>query len=154
MLDQDSELGSQLEDWFNEEVEPLGHVDEIDKRTINLAGADVYQKKLRDVTRDKHYSHFHDDVYGHMADGIATAFGTEGKAQEVSTDLGGVYVGWENHFHAMNAMRLNDGTKSRPGDHFKTNIDNDQVTIDEVLSAEKKAYKERMSHKGIHVDDH
>ena len=40
------------------------------KLKANKAGAEVYQKRLAEVTKAKHYSNKKDEKYGHMADHI------------------------------------------------------------------------------------
>ena len=42
--------------------------------------------------------------------------------------------------HAMNMMRVNDGTKSIVGDHFVTNLREDRAVQSEMLNAEKREF--------------
>lgn len=83
------------------------------QEVANMAGAEVYKERLTAVTRSKHYSHKKDPKYGHMADHIsASTKNVDGIEDGTAT------VGWANRYHAMNAMRLNDGTVHIKADHF------------------------------------
>lgn len=79
----------------------------------NLAGAEVYKERLSKVTREKHYSNKKDEKYGHMADHVEVS-----NKNIDGIEDGSATVGWPNRYHAMNAMRLNDGTVFIKADHF------------------------------------
>ncbi|MEW1574906.1 HK97 gp10 family phage protein [Lactobacillus crispatus] len=102
------------------------------KRKANKAGAEVYQKRLAEVTKAKHYSNKKDEKYGHMADHIEISDkNSDGVADGSAT------VGWQNRYHAMNAMRLNDGTVHIKADHF---VDlTREESNDAVVAAQAKA---------------
>ena len=102
------------------------------KLKANKAGAEVYQKRLAEVTKAKHYSNKKDEKYGHMADHIEISE----KNRDGVTD-GSATVGWPNRYHAMNAMRLNDGTVHIKADHF---VDlTREESNDAVVAAQAKA---------------
>ena len=102
------------------------------KRKANKAGAEVYQKRLAEVTKAKHYSNKKDEKYGHVADHIEISDkNSDGVADGSAT------VGWQNRYHAMNAMRLNDGTVHIKADHF---VDlTREESNDAVVAAQAKA---------------
>lgn len=102
------------------------------KKKANLAGAKVYQERLTEVTRSKHYSNKKDAKYGHMADHIEVS----GENSDGVTD-GSATVGWPNRYHAMNAMRLNDGTVHIKADHF-VDVTREESNAD-VVKAQAKA---------------
>lgn len=102
------------------------------KMKANHAGAEVLQKRLTEVTREKHYSNKKDEKYGHMADNIKIS----DKNADGITD-GSATVGWPNRYHAMNAMRLNDGTVHIKADHFVD--ETRQAATKDVLEAQAKS---------------
>lgn len=102
------------------------------KLKANKAGAEVYQKRLAEVTKAKHYSNKKDEKYGHMADHIEIS---DKNSDEVAD--GSATVGWPNRYHAMNAMRLNDGTVHIKADHF-VDITREESN-DAVVEAQAKA---------------
>ena len=102
------------------------------KKVANKAGAEILQKNLTEVTRTRHYSNKRDPKYGHMADHIEIS---DRNIDGVET--GAVTVGWTNRFHAMNAMRLNDGTVHIRADHF-VDVIREQSTA-AVVKAQSKA---------------
>lgn len=114
---------------------------------ISMAGAEVYEKDLRDETRAKHYSSHKDSKYGHMADHITKWVGSKGKNKSDTDFSGVVTVGWDNWFHGMNAMRLNDGTRKISADHFVDNLRCNPSLRQAVFEAEQKKYKEIMDRK-------
>ena len=119
-----------------------------DKTAISEAGGKVFMDALRRETKAKHYSNKKDPKYGHMADHISIML--DGKSRRsTNTDFnGGVIVGWDNQYHAMNVMRLNDGTKCIVGDHFLTNLRNNNELRSKILQAEKSKYDEIANKKG------
>ena len=52
-------------------------------------------------------------------------------------DDGSVTIGWPNRYHAMNAMRLNDGTVHIQADHFVDQTR--EESNDDVVRAQAKA---------------
>ena len=119
-----------------------------DKTAISEAGGKVFMDALRKETKAKHYSNKKDPKFGHMADHISIML--DGKSRRsVNTDFnGGVLVGWDNRYHAMYVMRLNNGTKQIVGDHFLTNLRNNNELRSKILQAEKSKYDEIASRKG------
>lgn len=119
-----------------------------DKTAISEAGGKVFMDALRKETKAKHYSNKKDPKWGHMADHISIML--DGKSRRsTNTDFnGGVIVGWDNRYHAMNVMRLNDGTKQIVGDHFLTNLRNNNELRSKILQAEKSKYEEIANKKG------
>lgn len=105
------------------------------KQKITKAGAEYFAEKLAEITKAKHYSNKKDKKYGHMADHISS----DGRNGDGTVD-GTSTVGWTNRYHAMNAMRLNDGTIHIKADHFVDNARQD--CMDGMLAAEAKAWKE------------
>ena len=104
---------------------------------ITKAGADIYMDELRTVTKAKHYSHHKDEKFGHAADHITDqSTNVDGKKTGVST------IGWDNHYHAMNMWRVNDGARYMRGDHFITNLQQSDKTKEDVLRAESEAYQQ------------
>ena len=99
-------------------------------------------ERLTEVTNAKHRSRHNDKVYGHAADHVSYM------GRDVDGDTNGAStVGWDNHYHAMNMMRLNDGYKGHPGDHFVTNLQQDKATSEAVLKAESDKYQELINDK-------
>lgn len=119
-----------------------------DKTAISEAGGKIFMDALRKETKAKHYSNKKDPKWGHMADHISIML--DGKSRRsVNTDFnGGVIVGWDSRYHAMNVMRLNDGTKAIVGDHFLTNLRNNNELRSKILEAEKSKYDEIANRKG------
>ncbi|WP_461241093.1 HK97-gp10 family putative phage morphogenesis protein [Paucilactobacillus sp. N302-9] len=137
-----ADLDEVLDEWL-EQVKDLGDITPAEQAKITKAGADVYESKLQSATKEKHYSHHNDKKYGHMADHITKqATNIDGKKTGVST------VGWDNAYHAANARRLNNGTKKYSADHFVTNLQNSDSTINDVLLAEQAAYQEFLKKRG------
>lgn len=101
------------------------------KEAANVAGAEVLKNELEQVTREKHYSRKKDSKFGHMADHIEV----DNKNIDGVED-GSATVGWPNRYHAMNAMRLNDGTVFIKADHF---VDETREKVaNEVFKAQAK----------------
>lgn len=106
------------------------------QRQATKAGAEVFAKKLAEVTKAKHYSRKKDEKYGHMADNV----GFVDKNADNQID-GSSTVGWNNKYHAMNAMRLNNGTVHIKADHFVDQARQDYAA--DVFEAERKALEEK-----------
>jgi hypothetical protein len=124
-----------LNEWL-EQVSKLANLTPDQQTNITKAGAEIYKEKLEQATKSKHYSSHDDKTYGHMADNITfQGADIDGKKTGISS------VGWNNHYHAMNAMRLNDGTKSIRADHFVTELQDSEKVKNEVLMAEKNEYE-------------
>lgn len=114
-----------------------------EQEKITAAGGKVFKEKLTQMTRQKHYSNHNDKKYGHAADHISIM------NSDVDGDHNGaVTVGWDNHYHAMNMMRLNDGYKGYTADHFVTNLVQDSGISNEVLRAESEAYQQLLDKNG------
>lgn len=129
-------LDEALNDWL-ESVTSLADLTPTQQAEITSVGAKEYEKILEEETRAKHYSNHDDKVYGHMADNLTFQdTNVDGEKTGVST------VGWNNVYHANNAMRLNDGTVKIHADHFITNVQDSSDTLDKVLNAEKEKYSE------------
>ena len=121
-----------------------------DKQEIALAGAQVFEKAERDETNAKHRSSHHDDTYGHAADGIGL-YQPSG-LDDAETLVGSYVVGWKERYHAMNMMRVNDGTSWIVGDHFITNLRKNANVQQRMLAAEKAAYDRIVARKRDDVD--
>lgn len=131
-----SEMDDFLQAWLDKVKKVSSELTPEQQSQITKAGADVYMKRLRDVTNAKHRSSHHDKKYGHAADHITDqAANVDGKRTGVST------IGWDNHYHAMNMWRVNDGTRKMKGDHFITNLQQSQDTVEAVLNAESEEYQ-------------
>lgn len=105
-----------------------------EQEQANEAGAKVFAEKLTEITKSKHYSRKKDAKYGHMADNISfSATNSDGEHD------GSASVGWINRYHAMNAMRLNNGTVNIHADHFVDQARNDCQK--EVFEAQARAIK-------------
>lgn len=133
-------LDDALNDWLKN-VESAQKLSIAEQAKITKAGADVLQKKIADETKSKHYSKKKRPVNGHMADSVIV----------LNTDVDGAKTGVSivgfDKYHAGNARRLNDGTKRIKADHF---IDNARdAAVDEVMTAEHKAYQEILKQKGL-----
>lgn len=132
---------------FIKTVKSASELSEADKLDINMAGAQVFEEALRRETRAKHYSNKKDSKFGHAADGIGMYY-PRGLSKDSGVPIGSFIVGWKYHFHAMNMMRLNDGTKKLVGDNFITNLRHDSNVRSEMLKAEKSKYDELLKKKG------
>lgn len=130
-----TELDEALQNWLKS-VSKIANINIEDQSKITEAGAKKYQQLLTNETKSKHYSSHNDQKYGHAADHVTfQKTDIDGQKTGVSS------VGWDNHYHAMNMMRLNDGTRMYKADHFKSQLDDRKSTINEVLAAEKEEYK-------------
>lgn len=123
-----------LEEQLSEYRKQLSHLipTTAQKRKANMAGAKIYKDRLTEVTRSKHYSNKKDEKYGHMADHIEIS---DKNADDI--DDGSVTIGWPNRYHAMNAMRLNDGTVHIQADHFVDQTR--EESNDDMVRAQAKA---------------
>lgn len=138
----DIEMDQFLEQWLENVKSISVDLTPKDQAEITKAGAKVMAERLTKVTNAKHRSRHNDKVYGHAADHISyMGKDVDGEANGAST------VGWDNHYHAMNMMRLNDGYKGYTGDHFLTNLQQDKSTSDAVLKAESNKYQELIDKK-------
>lgn len=129
---------------YMQQVRTMTTLTEADKVDIALAGALVFKHALEAETRAKHYSDHHDVKYGHAADHIELM-----KAGDLDggTSVGAYVVGWKYFFHAMNMMRLNDGTKSIPADHFLDHLRHNPELRAKIVKAEREKYNEIVSKK-------
>lgn len=114
-----------------------------EKERITSAGGQVFKEKLTQTTREKHFSTHNDKKYGHAANNIDMM-----KSDVDGDHNGNVTVGWNNHYHAMNMMRLNDGYKGYTADHFITNLIQDNDVSSAVLKAESEEYQKMIKEKG------
>lgn len=114
-----------------------------EKEQITSAGGQVFKEKLTQTTREKHFSTHNDKKYGHAANNIDMM-----KSDVDGDHNGSVTVGWNNHYHAMNMMRLNDGYKGYTADHFITNLIQDNDVSNAVLKAESEEYQKMIKEKG------
>ena len=132
--------------WIKK-VKNASELSEADRLDINMAGADVFEKALRDETNAKHRSSHKDESFGHAADNIGK-YAPKGLSKDSGVKLGSFIVGWKNRYHAMNMLRLNDGTKKIVGDHFVTNLRQNSTVRSEMLKAERERYDEILRKKG------
>lgn len=138
-----AEMDDFLNMWLRKVKKISADLTPDEQAKITKAGADVYMQKLRDVTTAKHKSHHQDKVFGHAADHITNqATNVDGRKTGVSS------VGWDNHYHAMNMMRVNNGTRFMKGDHFITNLQQSDETKEAVLKAESEAYQKLINDAG------
>ena len=121
-----------------------------DKQEIALAGAQVFEKAEREETNAKHRSSHHDVEFGHAADGIGL-YRPSG-LDDAETLVGSYVVGWKERYHAMNMMRVNDGTSFITGDPFITNLRKSATVQQRMLAAEKAAYDRIVARKGSETD--
>lgn len=132
---------------FTKQVESISSgLTDADRRAINIKGAQVFEKAERDETNAKHRSTHHDTTFGHAADGIGMY--QPMAISDDETSIGAYVVGWKNRYHAMNMMRVNDGTSSIIGDHFITNLRQSKTVRQRILEAEKAEYDRIIAKKG------
>ncbi|WP_371967240.1 hypothetical protein [Limosilactobacillus fermentum] len=142
MANGDISMSDFMQQWLEEVKDISVNLTPEEQAKITEAGAEVMAEKLTAVTNAKHRSRHNDKVYGHAADHIThMAKDVDGETNGAST------VGWDNHYHAMNMMRLNDGYKGYTGDHFVTNLQQDKATSEAVLKAESDKYQELINDK-------
>lgn len=139
-------LDDAITKWIKK-VKNASELSEADRLDINLAGADIFEKALRDETNAKHRSTHRDATWGHAADNIGK-YAPKGLSKDSGVKLGSFLVGWKNRYHSMNMLRLNDGTKKIVGDHFVTNLRQNSTVRSEMLKAEKERYDEIIRKKG------
>lgn len=139
-------LDDAINNWIKK-VKSASELSEADRLDINLAGADVFEKALRDETNARHRSTHKDAAWGHAADNIGK-YAPKGANKDAGVKLGSFLVGWKNRYHSMNMLRLNDGTKKIVGDHFVTNLRQNSTVRSEMLKAEKERYDEILRKKG------
>lgn len=131
-------LAEGLQKWLKSVEETTAKMPVEDRWAIEDAGASVFMKHLQEVTSAKHRSTHNDGGYGHAADNISMSHDKAGTGYY--QDDQHVRVGWKKRYHAMNMMRVNDGTKKVIGDHFVDNLREDPAVQDEMLKAEKQAF--------------
>ena len=135
-----------LYEWIKK-VKSASELSEADRLDINMAGANVFEKALRDETNAKHRSTHKDESFGHAGDNIGK-YAPKGLSKDSGVKLGSFIVGWKNRYHSMNMLRLNDGTKKIVGDHFVTNLRQNGTVRSEMLKAERERYDEILRKKG------
>lgn len=114
-----------------------------EQERITAAGGKIFCNRLERETKAKHYSSHNDETYGHAGDHITVM-----NADVDGEHNGKVTVGWDNRYHAMNMMRLNDGYKGYQADHFVTNLVQDDDVSTAVLKAESAEYQKMLDEKG------
>ena len=139
-------LDDAINKWIKK-VKNASELSEADRLDINMAGADVFEKALRDETNTKHRSTHKDESFGHAGDNIGK-YAPKGMNKDAGVKLGSFIVGWKNRYHSMNMLRLNDGTKKIVGDHFVTNLRQNSTVRSEMLKAERERYDEILRKKG------
>ena len=137
------EMDEFLKKWLKQVKDISTDLTPKEKERIASAGGQVFKDKLTQTTREKHYSNHNDRAYGHAADNIDLM-----KSDVDGDHNGNVTVGWNNHYHAMNMMRLNDGYKGYTADHFITNLIQDNDVSSAVLKAESEEYQKMIKEKG------
>ena len=138
----DIEMDQFLEKWLEQVKSISVDLTPKEQAEITKAGAKMMAERLTAVTNAKHRSRHNDKTYGHAADHISYMDkDVDGEVNGAST------VCWDNHYHAMNMMRLNDGYKGYSGDHFVTNLQQDKATGEAVLKAESDKYQELINDK-------
>lgn len=142
----DINLDDAINKWIKK-VKNASELSEADRLDINMAGADVFEKALRDETNAKHRSSHKDESFGHAADNIGK-YAPKGANKDAGVELGSFLVGWKNRYHSMNMLRLNDGTKKIVGDHFVTNLRQNSTVRSEMMKAERERYEEILRKKG------
>lgn len=127
-MDMDEALGQWLKQVSKAAQLPIS-----DQEKITKAGADVYAKKLVEVTKEKHpNTKGSGGKYGHLSEDIS------GKKGDIDGDHNGSStVGFGNK--AFIARFLNDGTKYIRADHFVDNARDDAK--DAVFAAEAEKYQ-------------
>lgn len=137
------EMDEFLKKWLKQVKDISTDLTPKEKERITSAGGQVFKEKLTQTTREKHYSNHNDTTYGHAGNNIDLM------VSDVDGDHNGnVTVGWNNHYHAMNMMRLNDGYKGYTADHFITNLIQDNDVSNAVLKAESEEYQKILKEKG------
>lgn len=137
------EMDEFLKKWLKQVKDISTDLTPKEKERITSAGGQVFKEKLTQTTREKHFSTHNDKKYGHAANNIDMM-----KSDVDGDHNGNVTVGWNNHYHAMNMMRLNDGYKGYTADHFITNLIQDNDVSNAVLKAESEEYQKMIKEKG------
>lgn len=126
------EMDEALEQWLKQ-VSKAAQLSISDQEKITKAGADVYAKKLAEVTKEKHpNTKGTGGKYGHLSEDISSATGDIDKEHN-----GNSVAGFGDK--AFVARFLNDGTKKIHGDHFVDNARDDAK--DAVFAAEQDEYE-------------
>lgn len=109
------ELDKALDEWMHNVNKLVPNVKQ--RQKITSVGSEVYQKRLRSVTKAKHYDESHTDTskVAHLADSIVTSNTNIDYVRDGTSIVGFTKKGIN---HARIAGMLNDGTKNMPGDHF------------------------------------
>ena len=121
-----------LGQWLKQ-VSKAAQLSVSDQEKITKAGADVYAKKLAEVTKEKHpNTKGTGGKYGHLSEDISSATGDIDKEHNGSS-----VAGFGDK--AFVARFLNDGTKKIHGDNFVDNARDDAK--DAVFTAEQEEYE-------------
>lgn len=126
------EMDEALGQWLKQ-ISKAAELSISDQEKITKAGADVYAKKLAEVTKEKHpNTKGTGGKYGHLSEDISSATGDIDKEHN-----GNSVAGFGDK--AFVARFLNDGTKKIHGDHFADNARDDAK--DAVFAAEQEEYE-------------
>lgn len=139
------DIGDALTEWSKQLEKQVTGMSQADKEDVVMQGALVFEKHLREETRNKHYSSHNDPVFGHAADNISMYKPADGSMSDANTNFTSYIVGWKHHYHAMNMLRANDGTKRQVGDNFITNLQSSGKIRQEILEAEQQRYKQLLN---------
>lgn len=135
-----ADLGEVLDSWL-EDVKDAAELTIAEKQRITSAGAKVFQQKLVDVTRSKHYRNHKSGNDVHLADSVVMQ-----KSDVDGTKTGISTVGFDDD-HAYIARFLNDGTKFTDGDHFVDDLMSSARK--DVFEAEQNEYQKILHEKGV-----
>lgn len=148
MADFENTLGANLNAWVDKELaSKTSKMPLADKTRITMAQAAVYKKGLTDLTNKEHRTRHNDVVMGHAADDIHMEPAANNKANDVNVLNGTMLVGWGKHYHGLNMLRINDGTKHITGDHFVTNYFNNPAIHSAMKAAGEAAWRDILNGK-------
>lgn len=134
-----ADFAETINSWL-EDVKDAATLSISEKARITQAGAEVFQKRLEEVTRSKHYRNHKTGDEIHLAGSVVMQ----------NKDIDGIKngnstVGFDEE-HAYIARFLNDGTKFITGDHFVDNLM--QSAQEDVFAAEQAEYQKILKEKG------
>lgn len=134
-----ADFAETINSWL-EDVKDATTLSISEKARITQAGAKVFQKRLEEVTRSKHYRNHKTGDEIHLAGSVVMQ----------NKDIDGIKngnstVGFDEE-HAYIARFLNDGTKFITGDHFVDNLM--QSAQEDVFAAEQAEYQKILKEKG------
>ena len=142
------QIDGNLDEALNMFVKQLNGYDmsDADRLDVAMEGAQVFEDKLREETKSKHYSTHHDETYGHAGDHIGMVKDREAGAGDLK--IGAFIVGWDNRFHGINMLRVNDGWSQYTGDHFIDNLRHSSAIRKQILLTEKAKFDSILKNKG------